>query len=140
MGSEPVRIGHVRGATMRIGQVRGATMRNEHRGQWPVVIAGAGPAGLVAGITLAQAGVDCLVVDRHRAPAPLPRATVVSVRSMELLRSWGLEAEVRAGGNDVEWRMLVAPTLAEADAGHLVDVGYPTTAESRTLSPTAPAC
>jgi hypothetical protein len=43
------------------------------------------------------------------------------------------------GGDDVEWRMLAAPTLSKGTAGTLIDVGYPTTAESAWLSPTRPA-
>jgi 2-polyprenyl-6-methoxyphenol hydroxylase-like FAD-dependent oxidoreductase len=58
---------------------------------------------------------------------------------MELFRSWGLEPEMRMGGDEVEWRMLAAPTLSQAAAGTLIDVGYPTTAESARLSPTRPA-
>jgi 2-polyprenyl-6-methoxyphenol hydroxylase-like FAD-dependent oxidoreductase len=107
---------------------------------WPVVVVGAGPAGLVAAISLARAGVDCLLVDRHARPAPVPRATVVSMRSMELVRGWGLEEAVLAGGNEVEWQMLVAPTLAQAARGQVVDVGYPTKAQSAVLGPTPPAC
>ena len=58
---------------------------------------------------------------------------------MELFRSWGLEDEIRAGGDEVEWRMLAAATLSRAAFGHVIDVGYPTTSESRGLSPTRPA-
>ena len=105
-----------------------------------VVIVGAGPAGLVAGITLARYGVGCLVVDRRTGPGPHPRATVVSLRNMELLRSWGLEDEVRRGGEDVEWLLLVCGTLAEAGHGETIDVGYPTKEQSALLSPTSPAC
>ena len=46
---------------------------------------------------------------------------------------------MRMGGDEVEWRMLAAPTLSQAAAGTLIDVGYPTTAESARLSPTRPA-
>lgn len=108
--------------------------------QWPVVIVGAGPAGLTAAVTLGRAGVDCLVVDRHAAPAPLPKATVVSTRSMELFRSWRLHDALAAGGNDVEWQMLATTTLADAANGQLIDVGYPTKSQSRAVSPTGPAC
>jgi choline dehydrogenase-like flavoprotein len=66
----------------------------------PVVVVGAGPAGLMAAVALAGHGIECLVVERRREPATLPRATAISTRSMELLRSWGLEEEVRAGGAD----------------------------------------
>ena len=67
----------------------------------PVVIAGAGPAGLVAAITLARNGVGSLLVERNPGLSPLPRATSVSTRTMELWRSWGLEGEIRAGQLDL---------------------------------------
>lgn len=69
--------------------------------QVPVVIAGTGPAGLVAAVTLARNGVRSLLVERNQGLSPLPRATAVSTRTMELLRSWGLEDEVRAGQLDL---------------------------------------
>lgn len=67
----------------------------------PVVIVGAGPAGLVTAVTLARQGVASLLVERNPALSPLPRATAVSTRTMELLRSWGLEDQVRAGQLDL---------------------------------------
>ena len=68
----------------------------DHTSDVPVVIAGAGPAGLVAAVTLARHGIGSLPVERNRALSPLPRATGVSLRTMELLRSWGLEDQVVA--------------------------------------------
>jgi 2-polyprenyl-6-methoxyphenol hydroxylase-like FAD-dependent oxidoreductase len=58
---------------------------------------------------------------------------------MELFRSWGLEPEIWAGGDDVEWRMLTTPTLSEAASGTVIEVGYPNKSESARLSPTRPA-
>src|SRR3954449_4531094 len=69
----------------------------------PVVIVGAGPAGLTAAISLARLGVEAMLVERRAELSSLPRATAVSLRSMELMRTWGLEDAVRAGGVDVEW-------------------------------------
>src|SRR3954464_3314859 len=70
----------------------------------PVVIVGAGPAGLTAAISLARLGVETMLVERRPQLSSLPRATAVSLRSMELMRSWGLEDAVRAGGGDVGGR------------------------------------
>jgi len=55
-----------------------------------------------------------------------------------LFRSWGLDERVKAGGNDVDWRMLVAQTLATAATGRLVDVGLPSIEQSAQISPTRP--
>lgn len=109
-------------------------------GTTPVVVAGAGPAGLVAAVTLARHGVEVLVVERRAEESGLPRATALSVRSMELLRSWGLEQQVLAGGVDVEMTMYELPTVARANEGRRVEVGYPTAAQAAMVSPVAPAC
>src|SRR5918999_5486854 len=69
-----------------------------------VLVVGAGPAGLAAAATLRRYGVEVLVLERKERLSSHPRATVVSTRSMELLRSWGLEDEIRSGGMpEVEW-------------------------------------
>jgi len=104
-----------------------------------VLVVGAGPAGLVAAIPLARMGVRCLLVDRRRAPSSLPRATVLSLHTMELLRSWGLERRVQKGGHEVEWLMSLSRTLREAGSGDRVEVGYPTVGQSALISPSRPA-
>ena len=103
----------------------------------PVVVVGAGPAGLVAAQVLARNGIRCLVLAKA-APSTHPKATVAGLRAMELVRSWGLQDRVKAGGNDVEWRLLIADTLTAAAAGQVVDVGYPSIEESARISPTRP--
>jgi 2-polyprenyl-6-methoxyphenol hydroxylase-like FAD-dependent oxidoreductase len=65
---------------------------------------GAGPPGLVARITPARYGIDGLVIDRTDEISILSRALVMTTRSMELLRAWGLEDDVRTGAADVEPR------------------------------------
>jgi 2-polyprenyl-6-methoxyphenol hydroxylase-like FAD-dependent oxidoreductase len=106
----------------------------------PVLVAGAGPAGLTTAITLAERGVEVLVVERRAGRSGLPRATALSTRTMELVRSWGLEDEVRAGGVDAEWLQWHCETLARAADGHGTPTGMPSRAEARMVSPTAPAC
>ncbi len=106
----------------------------------PVLVVGAGPAGLAAAAELARHEIPCLLVERRTELSSHPRATVLSLRSMELVRAWGLEPDVRARSADVDWRMLEAETLAAAAAGSAIPVGYPNPDQSRMLSPTAPAC
>ena len=106
----------------------------------PVLIVGAGPAGLTAATTLARHGVETLLVERRRRRSDLPRATSISTRPMELLRSWGLEDEIRAGGVEVDWLGWICETLATASAGSAMPTGMPTREQSALVSPTAPAC
>jgi 2-polyprenyl-6-methoxyphenol hydroxylase-like FAD-dependent oxidoreductase len=106
----------------------------------PVLIVGAGPAGLTAAMTLSLHGVPSLLVDRRDGTGALPRATGLSTRTMELLRSWGLEDAVRAGGADVSWRGWACASLAAAGAGRPFDLGLPTAEQSAIVSPTTPAC
>lgn len=115
-------------------------MEQHNEEQVPVVVVGAGPAGLAAAVLLARHGIDCLVLERRTQWSTLPRATVVSLRTMEWLRAWGLEAEARAGGNDVEWLLWECESLRQVAGGTAHGVGYPTVAQSAALSPTSPGC
>ena len=62
----------------------------------PVLIAGAGPTGLAMSLLLSRHGVPSLLVERHPGTSTHPKATGLSTRTMELLRSWGIDAAVRA--------------------------------------------
>ncbi len=63
-----------------------------------VLVVGAGPVGMALAIELARREVDCLVVDRADGNNQHPRANVVSPRSMEHFRRWGIaEAVLDAG-------------------------------------------
>jgi len=104
----------------------------------PVLVVGAGPAGLVAGLTLARYGVEVLVAEKRRVISTLSRALVVSTRSMEILRSWGLEEGIRAASADVEPRGWVTSTLT-SDDGQPMSLGHPMHEHAARISPTRPA-
>src|SRR4051794_24727303 len=91
-----------------------------------VLIVGAGPGGLATAITLGSYGIATLVAERRRSRSPLPRANTLSTGTMELLRRWGLEPQVRERAPDLEMQPLVVATLAAAGAGHAVEAGFPT--------------
>jgi putative polyketide hydroxylase len=104
-----------------------------------VLVVGAGPAGLVAGITLARYGISVLVMDKRDDGVPaLSRALVVSTRGMELMRRWGLEDAVRAGAPDVVPRAWVTPDLACGEGAEM-SLGYPSDEEAAAVSPSRPA-
>jgi putative polyketide hydroxylase len=112
----------------------------ENAHEVPVLVVGAGPAGLAAAIELTRHDIPTLLVERRTELSSHPRATALSLRSMELVRAWGLHSEVRARSVDVDWRMLESETLADAEAGTPIHVGLPNAEQSRMVSPTTPAC
>jgi putative polyketide hydroxylase len=64
----------------------------------PVLIVGGGPVGLTASILLSRFGVPSLVVERHPGTAIHPKARGINIRTMEIFRQCGAEADVRAAG------------------------------------------
>jgi putative polyketide hydroxylase len=106
--------------------------------EFDVVVVGAGAAGLAVSTTLGRYGVRTLLVEQRVESSDLPRATVISTRSMELLRDWRLEDEVLAGGVDADVWLWECPTLARAAEGSAHEVGYPSREQAAVVSPCAP--
>jgi 2,4-dichlorophenol 6-monooxygenase len=52
----------------------------------PVLIVGAGPAGLALSVALSRYGVEHLLVERHQGTAHTPRAHIINQRTVEILR------------------------------------------------------
>ena len=107
--------------------------------EFEVVVVGGGPGGLASAVTLASAGIRTLVVERRAAASTLPRATLATTSTMELLRRWGLEQEAWERAIDVEWQAWATATLADAARGEAVEVGLPTRGQASLVSPTGPA-
>jgi len=61
-----------------------------------VLIVGAGPTGLTAGLLLAQLGIDYHLVERRSGPQRAPAAHVVNARSFEIWRQAGLDRDTFA--------------------------------------------
>ncbi|MFC8360059.1 FAD-dependent monooxygenase [Streptomyces griseorubiginosus] len=62
----------------------------------PVLIVGAGPAGLTTALALTEYGVDHLLIERHFGTAHTPRAHIVNQRTTEIMRHLGVEEELKA--------------------------------------------
>ena len=105
---------------------------------YDVLVVGAGPGGLATALSAARHGARVLVVDRHPGTSNRPRATGISLRTMEIFRAWGVAEEVRARAVPVDHdatsgATLVAPPRSSGRAG-----GYPGLREILRVSPALP--
>jgi 2-polyprenyl-6-methoxyphenol hydroxylase-like FAD-dependent oxidoreductase len=93
----------------------------------PVLIVGAGYAGLAAATLLAWRGVPVLLVERHAGTSIQPKAFGVGPRALELMRPVpGLEAalvEVAEGIGDGAMRIAIASSLRDPEPKLIVDTG-----------------
>src|ERR1700742_4841859 len=62
----------------------------------PVLMVGAGPAGLTASLALRRYGIDHLLVEQYPGTAHTPRAHIVNQRTVEILRHLGIEDRLHA--------------------------------------------
>ena len=62
----------------------------------PVLVVGAGPAGLAATALLATAGIRSLTVTRYAGTANSPRAHITNQRTVEVFRDLGIEDRLRS--------------------------------------------
>ena len=61
---------------------------------YPVIICGAGPTGLMLAAQLLRFNIDFLIVDKKSAPTTESRAVVVQARSMEIYEQMNLSDEI----------------------------------------------
>src|SRR3954452_18408294 len=102
-----------------------------------VVVVGAGPVGLTAGLLLARDGVTVLIVERRGGTSVLPRATGVNVRSMEIFRSLGLERAIAAVSLPADGApLLLAGESLGAPVGTTIASTQPQSATADWPSPT----
>ncbi|GAM19397.1 hypothetical protein SAMD00019534_025720 [Acytostelium subglobosum LB1] len=66
-----------------------------------VLIVGGGIVGLTSALLLQQQGIDCVLVEKHPSTCIHPRARGFNSRSMEIMRSIGLEDAIFEAGSDL---------------------------------------
>lgn len=81
-------------------------MAAENNLQVPILIVGAGPAGLVTALLLGRYGIPCLLLEKRPGTSILPRATGINLRSMEIFRTLGLAEQIAAASMDVRGKPL----------------------------------
>jgi 2-polyprenyl-6-methoxyphenol hydroxylase-like FAD-dependent oxidoreductase len=64
----------------------------------PVLIVGGGPVGLALAMDLGWRGIGCTLVERRDGAVDFPKMNMVSSRSMEFCRRWGINDAVKAAG------------------------------------------
>ncbi|MGW2640157.1 bifunctional 3-(3-hydroxy-phenyl)propionate/3-hydroxycinnamic acid hydroxylase MhpA [Streptomyces sp. NPDC001348] len=88
----------------------------------PVVIVGAGPVGVTAAILLARRGVRTVVLERHHAVYPLPRAVATDDEVRRILQAAGVQEEFAAIARPARGLRLL-------DARHRVMAEFPRAAQ-----------
>ncbi|MET8006947.1 FAD-dependent oxidoreductase [Nonomuraea glycinis] len=63
-----------------------------------VLVVGGGPVGLSTAVELSRHGISTLLVEKHAGTAIFPKARLITTRTMEILRSWGIQDEVESAG------------------------------------------
>ncbi|KAH7408960.1 FAD binding domain-containing protein [Cadophora sp. MPI-SDFR-AT-0126] len=64
----------------------------------PVLVVGAGPAGLIAALQLSRKNVKCMLLERNLDTTKWPKMDITNVRSMELLARLGIADKLREIG------------------------------------------
>ncbi|KAF9126291.1 hypothetical protein BGX30_015301 [Mortierella sp. GBA39] len=71
----------------------------------PVLISGAGPTGLLAGILLAKMGIHTHIIERDMTVSPLSKAFSLHPRTLEILRQTGQDLSTRFKKQSLECHM-----------------------------------
>ncbi len=80
-------------------------MRPTQQIETPVLIAGGGPVGLTMAIELGWRGIGCVLVDEGDGTLLHPRTGLIAIRSMEMLRRYGLAQRMRACGFPADYAL-----------------------------------
>jgi 3-(3-hydroxy-phenyl)propionate hydroxylase len=106
-----------------------STQKNGLPGFVPVVVIGAGPAGIASATLLGQYGIETLVLDRHETVYPLPRAVHADDEVFRIIARLGVGEEFAANSRpahglrliDTQMRVLSEIPRTTTPTGH----GFP---------------
>ena len=70
-----------------------------------VLIVGAGPIGLCLALDLARRGVSAIVLEQGDGSVDLPRGAMVSARTMECCRRWGIKERIVHAGFPPDYKL-----------------------------------
>jgi 2-polyprenyl-6-methoxyphenol hydroxylase-like FAD-dependent oxidoreductase len=91
----------------------------------PVLVVGAGPAGLFAGCELSRHGVPVRIVERRATPHREARATAIQPAGLELLARSGLDVAFLSAGVRVRRTRFIGPGMAEIATSSFGGIGCP---------------
>jgi len=74
----------------------------------PVLVIGGGPVGKSPATELGYQGIETLVVERRDGTVSHPKMNMISTRTMEFCRRWGVAGEIRGAGWPPEHPMNIA--------------------------------
>ncbi|KIW81594.1 hypothetical protein Z517_04620 [Fonsecaea pedrosoi CBS 271.37] len=69
----------------------------------PVLIVGAGPAGLIAALSLAKLGIACTLMERNLETTRFPKMNITNCRTMEMFKRLGIDEKLREIGVATEY-------------------------------------
>ncbi|KAL6362177.1 hypothetical protein LRP88_04254 [Fusarium phalaenopsidis] len=86
----------------------------------PVLIAGAGPSGLLLSLQLAQQGVRSMLIERNLDTTKWPKMDVTNCRSMELFNRLGISQDLRDLGVGQDYSFDVIFSSGLSDDGQVI--------------------
>lgn len=94
----------------------------------PVIVLGAGPAGLGATLELARNGVRSILIEKNETTSRHPKTRNFNTRTMEIARGWGREIydELRQLDLPPNWKSPIRfmETVVGKETGHIVSKGF----------------
>ncbi len=101
------------------------------------LVVGGGPVGLAAAALLGCFGLDVVLVERRGRINPHPRARSVNVRTAEIFRTLGIQAEIEAVSLPEPWgeQFVYTETLAGREIGRMPMRVQPIAADGTEWSP-----